>query len=268
MASYLRIGSVFCAAALSICLLAASARADSAEAALTEASKMMEKGIPVKAIEYIDAALGSGKLSPAASAKALLMRAQAQEKLNKLAFALADYNSALWMEGLSAADKTQAEQGRDRISGKLGIAAEPSGKEGAPGGRTNTGEDTVARAPTSASKDANVKSSPSEQRTGGIGSVFSGIFGSSEPAQEPQPAKPPVAEAPKPVKPVVAAKPAGTVKPERAQAKQATAEKPAQVAVVTRALPVAGITQKTGRLPRLSALRRNTAPNWAVARPQ
>ena len=81
MAIYLRINAALFAAALGLSIIAPSARADDATAALTQASKMMEQGIPVKAIELIDAALSSGKLPADASAKALLMRAQAQEKL-------------------------------------------------------------------------------------------------------------------------------------------------------------------------------------------
>jgi hypothetical protein len=254
MASYLRIGTVFLAAALSISLLAAPARAQSAEATLTEASKALEKGVPAKAIELIDAAMRAGKLPSDMAAKALLMRAQAQEKLGKQAFALADYNSALWMDGLSAADKAQAEQGRDRISGKLGIA-QSAAKPAASGGRANAGEDTAARTPTS----AQVKSTPSEQRTGGIGSVFNGIFGSSsEPAQEePRPAAVEPAAAAKPAvavrpaaaaKPTPAAKPVAALKPERAQPAKAKAEKPAEkIAVSERTSPTAATGDGSGK---------------------
>lgn len=236
MASYLRIGMVFLAAALSMSQLAVPARAQSAEATLTEASKLLDKGVPAKAIELIDAAMRSGQLPPEMSAKALLMRAQAQEKLGKQAFALADYNSALWMEGLSAADKAKAEQGRDRISGKLGVA-EPAPKVAASSAGANAGEDTALRTPTS----ANVKSTPSEERTGGIGSIFSGIFGSSEPAREPQQAKPeagakPAAPVPPAAvaKPAAAAKPTAAAKPERVQPTKVKTEKPAQIAVAER----------------------------------
>ena len=237
MAYDLRIGMAFFTAALSISLLAAPARAQSAAAMLTEASKMLEKGIPVKAIELIDTAMRTEQLPAETAAKALLMRAQAQEKLGKQAFALADYNSSLWMEGLSAADKVQAEQGRDRISGKLGIA--DSAKK-APG--ANAGEDTATRTQTS----ADVKTTPSETRTGGIGSVFNGIFGSSESAQEPKPDKPEAAAKPVPAaKPVAAAKPTPAavrpepVRPERVKSIAAKAEKPVRVAVAERASPAA-----------------------------
>jgi hypothetical protein len=241
MASYLRIGSILFAAALSMSSLGAPARAQSAEKALIEASKMMEQGIPVKAIEIIDAALSSGKLPPESAAKALLMRAQAQEKLGKLAFALADYNSALWMEGLAAGDKAQAEQGRDRISGKLGVA-EPGKTAPAPVGRAKAGEDSAARTPKSASADTSVKSSPSEQRTGGIGSVFTGIFGASEAAPAPQRAKPAAA------KPATAAKPAPAAStPEQAKSTQPRAETPVQVAVAQRASPAAATGDGSGK---------------------
>ena len=81
MAYDLRIGMAFFTAALSISLLAAPARAQSAAAMLTEASKMLEKGVPVKAIELIDTAMRTEQLPAETAAKALLMRAQAQEKL-------------------------------------------------------------------------------------------------------------------------------------------------------------------------------------------
>lgn len=220
MASYLRISSVLFAAALSISALALPARADSDP--LAEASKMMEQGIPVKAIEIIDAALSSGKLPNESSAKALLMRAQAQEKLNKLAFALADYNSALWMEGLSASDKAQAEQGRDRIDRKLGVVAEAAKKEPAPD------ENKVARTPTSTTPEANAKAAPAEQHSGGIGNFFSGLFGSSEAAPAPQQPEPQQA------KPVAAVKPAAAAKPGREKPPLARAEKPVRVAVAER----------------------------------
>lgn len=234
MAYYLRIGLVLLTAALGISLLAAPARAQSAAAMLTEASKMLEKGIPVKAIELIDTAMRTEQLPAETAAKALLMRAQAQEKLGKQAFALADYNSALWMEGLSAPDKVQAEQGRNRISGNLGLA-DTAKKPAASSARANKGEDAVARTQTS----ANVKSTPSEQRTSGIGSVFSGIFGSSEaaePQQAPQQAKPAAV-----AKPVAAAKPtsvavrAEPVRPERVNPTSAKAERPVRIAVAERA---------------------------------
>jgi hypothetical protein len=228
MASYLRIGSVIFAAAFSMSAFALPARADNATAALTEASKMIEQGIPVKAIEMIDAALASGKLPPESSAKALLMRAQAQEKLNKLAFALADYNSALWMEVLSAADKARAEQGRDRIGGKLGIVAEAAKKAPASGERANAGQAAALRTPTSTSSGTNVKSLPSEQRTSGIGGFINGIFGSSEAGREPNR-----------VKPVAAAKPAAATKPERTKPASARAEKPVNVGVAQQVSPAA-----------------------------
>ena len=81
-----------------------------------------------------------------------------------------------------------------------------------------------------------MKSSPSEERTGGIGSVFNGIFGSSEAAPAPQRAKPATE-----VKPVAAAT------PEPAKSTQARAEKPVQVAVAQRGSPAAPAGDGSGK---------------------
>jgi hypothetical protein len=248
MASHLRICTAFFGAILSIALFTMPARADNPTAALTEASKMMDKGLPVKAIELIDAAMASGKLPAEASAKALLMRAQAQEKLSKLAFALADYNSALWMDGLSAADKAQAEKGRDRISAKLGV---PDASKQA--------QASVATENAGTRPDAQVQTTPSEERTGGIGSIFSGIFGSSKAKAETQPEQPvqqepapaavpaPTSTAKARAKPTakaqtvtVSAKPAAAAKVQTAQLK---AEKPARAVVAERKQPTGAAPQ-------------------------
>ena len=245
MASYLRMGAFLFAAILSIASISVPVRAENPTAALTEASKMMDKGLPVKAIELIDAALASGKLPAESSAKALLMRAQAQEKLGKLAFALADYNSALWMEGLSAADKAQAEKGRDRISGKLGVS------DGSKPAQASVATENIgARTPTSAPLDAKIQTTPSEERTGGIGSIFSGIFGSSKAAAEtkqedPAPPVAPPAKTPALAKPAVStpAKPVSTSAKQAWAPKQQTAqlkaEKSARVAATERSQPAA-----------------------------
>lgn len=250
MASYLRIRTVVFAAMLGIAPFSVPAQADNPTAALTEASKMMEKGLPVKAIELIDAAMASGKLPADSSAKALLMRGQAQEKLNKLAFALADYNSSLWMDGLSASDKVQAEKGRDRISAKLGV---PDASKQA---------QAAVVTENSGGGGAKVQSTPSEERTGGIGSIFNGIFGSSKASAETQPAQP-AQEAPAQAVVAAPAKPAGKAAPKAqvvsaqakpapaakpaAAAKQQTAqiqaEKPARVAVAERTQPTAAAGQ-------------------------
>lgn len=163
-----------------------------ATAALTEAAKYLDEGIPVKAIDAINGVLKSGKISPDLAAKALLMRARAQEKLGKYAYALADYNQALWMQGLSSSDKGEAEAGRARIMAKLGVD-DDSAKTAAPQ-QPDQPKRTAANSRDAADRGANVQTSPSEERTGGI---FGGLFGSSqtspsqktaEPAPPPKPA--------------------------------------------------------------------------------
>jgi SPOR domain len=225
MAIYLRISAALFAAALGLSVIAPSARADDATAALTQASKMIEQGIPVKAIELIDAALSSGKLPADASAKALLMRGQAQEKLNKLAFALADYNSALWMGGLSPADKAKAEDGRDRIGSKLGIASESGKAAPEPAEHPDPGKEKKPRVP---------KASASEQPTGSsLSSVFSSIFGSSETSSQ-------ETQRPTPVAATV------TVAPERPRVTSVKAEKPARSAAAKPAASPAASSDEPG----------------------
>lgn len=176
-------------------ILAQAAQADdTATQALAEASKLIEKGVPVKAIELINNTLKSGKVPGDLAAKALLMRAQAQETIGKHAYALADYNSALWMQGLSDRDKKEAEDGRRRIMAKLGVtesdksAVADAGKSGradrpapAPARAAQAGPSSSdGKRADKTSWDTEVQASGSEQRTGGIGSFFSGLFGSSE----------------------------------------------------------------------------------------
>lgn len=173
-------------------ILAQAAQADdTATQALAEASKLIEKGVPVKAIELINNTLKSGKVPGDLAAKALLMRAQAQETIGKHAYALADYNSALWMQGLSDRDKKEAEDGRRRIMTKLGVieadkaAVADAGKSGradrpAPAPARAAQAGSSGKSADAPSWDTEVQASGSEQRTGGIGSFFSGLFGSSE----------------------------------------------------------------------------------------
>lgn len=179
-----------------------------ATSALGEANKMMTKGAYVKAIDIINATLMTGKVPPELAGRAMLMRAQSQEKLGKAAFALADYNQALWMEGLSASDKKVAETGRARVQTGLGIK--------------DFDGDTAEAAPkqtTGAIKPQTASTSES-----GGGGFFSNLFGgSSQKEERPQRAVVAVVQpeqAPKPAKvaapkaaPVKTVKEARTVEP-------------------------------------------------------
>jgi cell division septation protein DedD len=163
-------------------------------AALTEASKTLQKGGYAKAIEIIDNALRSGKVQSDLAAKALLMRAEANEKLGRTAFAFADYNSALWMQGLSVADRKRAEEGHARVQKTLGVAAPKDAPTPPTGAETAAAPASGPSKPKNQPWDAAVQETPSEERTGstgGIGGFFNNLFGAppSQPAAAPpQPA--------------------------------------------------------------------------------
>jgi hypothetical protein len=176
-------------------LAAAPRSAGDITPALTEANKVIQKGGYAKAIEMIDEALrgGGGKVPPELAAKALLMRAESNEKLGRAAYAFADYNSAIWMQGLSAADRKRAEEGQDRVSKGLGVAAPKDGPTPAATASTPPaagGQPAAQLAPANSVQDA-----PAAQRTGstgGIGGFFNNLFGGSSSAQ----ASPPPQEIP------------------------------------------------------------------------
>jgi hypothetical protein len=247
---YPRIRSVLMATLLLVPLLAQAAQADDTTTqAFAEASKLIEKGVPVKAIELINNTLKSGKVPGDLAAKALLMRAQAQETIGKHAYALADYNSALWMQGLSDRDKKEAEDGRRRIMSKLGVteadkaAVADAGKSGradrpAPAPARTAQAAPKGKSADTTSWDTEVQASGSEQRTGGIGSFFNGLFGSSESKaataqSEPEPKSAAVVTetaSPRPQK-------AQIQPPQRAQLQPVKAEPVRKVAVQQQAAP-------------------------------
>jgi hypothetical protein len=167
------------------CFLTTVAHAQDVTASLTKASKLIEQGQAAQSIELIDRTLKSGNVPSNLAAKAMLMRAQAQEALDKHAYALADYNSALWMQDLSARDRTQAEEGRKRIMSKLGVGSKPAA---ASAKATAPKEETAAWG-------TEVREVPSEKRTGGIGAFFGNVFGGSD-SEETRPAPRKVQPAP------------------------------------------------------------------------
>lgn len=203
----------------SFAIPASYARADEVTAGLAQAHEMMQQGAYVKAIDIITNIIASGKAQADMAAKALLMRGQAREKLGKKAFALADYNQALWMQGLSEADKELAEAGKARIQGGLGVN-EPTKKmvsevsspqqallsspsitptasvsqappPPAPAPSLASGSTTPAVATTMRTATLGFDQSPPPQESGnrsggGIGGFFSSLFGGSETSTSPQ----------------------------------------------------------------------------------
>lgn len=206
---YLRIRVVLLAAFLTIAVSALPVRADTDRitASLAQASKLLEQGVPVQAIKAINQTLKSAQVPADLAAKAMLMRGQAQEQIGKYAYALADYNQALWMEGLSSADKTKAEEGRRRIMTKLGVA-DSSGKTQPEDGQTPPRTQPVEKRTASSAKqnparETQVRTSSSERRKAqegdssgsGIGNFFQDIFGTAESAAPANPARAPATRA-------------------------------------------------------------------------
>ena len=179
---YALVASIVCLAAM-----ASPSRADDVTPALTEAAKYLEKGVPAKAIEVVNRTLKSGQIPAEQASKALLLRARAHEAMDKYAYALADYNQALWMKGLAAGEKTEAETGRSRIMAKLGVGdADVPAPKPVKTAQAQVEPRTVPQSK-GASWDTDVQTTASEERTGGtggIGGFFGGIFGSSSSAPE------------------------------------------------------------------------------------
>jgi cell division septation protein DedD len=172
-----------------ICIVAATipAHADRIEQLLTEANKKLEQGAPAKTIELVNLAIKSGQLPAENGARALLLRARAYEALDKYAYALADYNQAIWMKSLPATDKAEAELGRAQIMEKLGVGESPAGKGARPtqsAARATPEANTPrAPAPSAAAWSTNEQDIAEEERpasSGGIGGLFRGLFGSSD----------------------------------------------------------------------------------------
>ncbi len=147
------------------CLVMAApcAFAETALASLTAAAKLIEQGEPQQAISKISEVFASGNLDNQTSAKAFLLRAQANEKLGRLSQALADYTNAMFM-GLSATDRSQAESGSKRVQ-----AALAKGEAGTDGWQTGAATTRTA-------------SSESQASSSDGFSFFGGLFGGSSSA--------------------------------------------------------------------------------------
>jgi hypothetical protein len=166
---------------------------------------MMRNGAYVKAIELVNKALSSGDISSGLTGRAMLIRAQSHEKLGKVAYALADYDQALWIKGISAEDRASAEKGRARIESRLGIAearetpasrssepkkpvtrlqqtapvSAPKKRRSASEWKTSVKKQPRKRRPTRRRNVARVKKTQ-EKKEDGITTFFGNLFGSSE----------------------------------------------------------------------------------------
>jgi hypothetical protein len=179
----------------------APAQTNDITAALTEASKLLQKGGYAKAIETIDAALRVGKVQTELAAKAFLLRGEANEKLGRAAYAMADYNNALFMkDSLSASDRKRAEEAQKRVTSGLGVAEQTSGGSVATSVNAEAAPASPpagARAPQEKSWNTAVQEQPAQEQStdGGIGGFFNSLFSGSSSAKAPPEETPPASAA-------------------------------------------------------------------------
>jgi cell division septation protein DedD len=139
-----------------------SAMAETAIEGLANASKSYHDGDAAKALDQINEVFSKDKMDNDTTAKALLIRGEIYEKVSKPALAYADYNSAIWLGGLSAAERSRANEGSQRTQASLGVSDGGSGQ--------------TAHGGTQA---------PAQESGGFLGNIFGGDS-SKPPAQEAQ----------------------------------------------------------------------------------
>jgi tetratricopeptide (TPR) repeat protein len=152
-----------------LCLTYGGAAAQSSKQtdAVARAAQALDKGQHAEALKAVDEAFKL-ELDGDLASRALLIRAQAHEKSGRPAQALADYNSAIWLQSLPAAERPKAVEGRQRVMAALGLAS--------------------SQPPSSSGSTASALPSSSG---GGIGGFFEGIFGGSPTPAPSAPAAPP-----------------------------------------------------------------------------
>ncbi len=157
---------------------------------LSDAYKLMEGDKTGDAIKQLDALLEGSPEDADAASKAMLLRGQAYAKGGRHAQALADFNAALWLQGLSSSQRKEAVEGRKAALAKLGLgdgeatASEATEKpESAPSPQPARTQQPAQR-PAPESWQTEVQAAEQEEDSGGIGSFFSGLFGGD--ADEPE----------------------------------------------------------------------------------
>ena len=216
---------------------------------LSRATKSYEAGAYADASELIKSAFKAG-LTGELAARAILLRAEINERSGAPAKALQDYTNALWMDTLRPAERKLASEGKERVMASMGLssagtsgastqagtaaapAASGSSSSGVSGFFTGvfTGPENTPAPPRPAEeapqtfKQASMAAEPaaSGSSSSGVLGFFSGMFGGSES----KPAPPPPAEEaqqsgqPAPVQPGPATTPPQKT-PSQAQAKPA-----------------------------------------------
>ena len=238
---------------------------------LSRAARSYEAGSYADAAEQIDSAFKAG-LTGELAARAILLRAEINERSGASAKALQDYSNALWMEALSAADRKKASDGKERVLASMGLnsggASGASWQASAQSGSSSSGvsgfftgvfsgaENTpppprpAEEAPRPASapvSSASAAATQSGSSSSGVWGFFSGVFsGAENPPPPPPPAEAQQSTepaAPAPVQPAPATAPAQKT-PSRAPAKptKVAHAKPAPAASSASAQPASALS--------------------------
>jgi hypothetical protein len=236
---------------------------------LSRAAKSYEAGAYSEAAEQIDSAFKAG-LSGQLAARAILLRAEINERSGASAKALQDYSNALWMESLSAADRKKASDGKERVLASMGLnsggasgaswqasAQSGSSSSGVSGFFTGvfSGAENTAPPPRPAEEAPRPASAPvssasataTGSSSGGVWGFFSGVFsGAENPPPPPPPAEAQQSTepaAPAPVQPVSATAPPQKT-PSQAPAKptKVAHAKPAPAASSASAQPASALS--------------------------
>ncbi len=134
---------------------------------LSRAMKSYETEDYSDAAAELNSAFKAG-LTGETAARAILLRAEINEKNGEPAKALQDYSNAAWMENLPPEERKAASEGKERVMASMGLSS--PGPSGSP---------EVGRASASAQQSGN--------SSGGVLGFFSGIFGGSEDTSAPPP---------------------------------------------------------------------------------
>lgn len=176
---------------------------------LSAAYKLIEEDETAKAVEQLNGILEETPESPDTAAKAMLLRGQAYTKAGRHAQALADFDAALWLQGLNSSQRKDAVAGRKAALAKLGLE-DPSGEETTATAEASSqresgsiptsiptstdepssssepadaGETTTASVPDEPATDAwqtNVQTSKAEPEEDSGSSFFSDLFGGDD----------------------------------------------------------------------------------------
>ena len=175
---------------------------------LSRAHKSYEAGAYADASELIKSAFKAG-LTGELAARAILLRAEINERNGAPAKALQDYSNALWMDSLRPAERKLASEGKERVMASMGLSSAGSSAQAssaAPSAGSSSGvsgfftsvftgpENTPApprpaEEPQQTFKQASMAAEPaaSGSSSSGVLGFFSGMFGGSESKPAPPP---------------------------------------------------------------------------------